>query len=388
MILLTALVLLLTGITLNGTFGNLFSAGTFSFNYFASGDYAAGVFAAGKFSIGIFSIGIFSMGIFSIGIFNLGIYAIGIFIFARHKRLPELLHAVSTKPILMKPLIVLLIVLAGLSPKALSQIPNSGFELWSDKGAYMDPAGFATPNSLTTGTRYPVSRSADHFPASVGNYSIKLESNPTENLFGIALQNNQNSMFAGSLPAFPVSGHPTSLTGYYRYLPQNGDTMIILIQLFNNGSTVSVGTFISTDTVSDWKSFSIPFQNYLTADSASIILSSYYAFGSPPSYVPQGNSVLFVDNLNLNNLITSVSDRITLNEILTLFPNPASDFVHINSVKPVSLEIYGFTGQLVFRNQNKSTEHRQNVSEWSAGLYFIRLRSETEAINQTLIIRR
>lgn len=78
-ILITAGVLLVTGLILNFTLGNQFSAGDFSFNYFAAGDFACGVFAAGNFSIGIFSIGIFSIGVFSISIFNIGLYTIGIF---------------------------------------------------------------------------------------------------------------------------------------------------------------------------------------------------------------------------------------------------------------------------------------------------------------------
>lgn len=86
-----AAILLLTGIILNYTYSNMFSAGDFVFNYFAAGDFAIGVFAAGKFSAGIFSIGIFSIGIFSISIFNIAIYSVGIFAIAYKKKLPDLL---------------------------------------------------------------------------------------------------------------------------------------------------------------------------------------------------------------------------------------------------------------------------------------------------------
>ena len=88
-ILILASVLLITGIILQFTKGDMFSAGDYCSNYFAAGDFACGVFAAGKFSIGIFSIGIFSIGIFSIGIFNIGLYAIGLFVLGWKKRLPS-----------------------------------------------------------------------------------------------------------------------------------------------------------------------------------------------------------------------------------------------------------------------------------------------------------
>ncbi len=85
-----AALLLITGLVLHLTTGNMFSAGDYSMNYFAAGDFACGVFAAGEFSIGIFSIGIFSIGIFSIGIFNIGVYAAGFFLLAwRKKRMNE-----------------------------------------------------------------------------------------------------------------------------------------------------------------------------------------------------------------------------------------------------------------------------------------------------------
>jgi hypothetical protein len=86
MIFILAAVLILVGLILQFTVGNMFSAGDFSMNYFAAGDYACGVFASGTFAIGIFSAGIFSCGIFSLGIFNIAVYATGFFAWAYKKR--------------------------------------------------------------------------------------------------------------------------------------------------------------------------------------------------------------------------------------------------------------------------------------------------------------
>ena len=89
-ILITAIILILTGIGINFLTGDVTSAGQFSLDYFAIGNFAAGVFAVGNFSIGIFSMGIFSIGIFSLSIFNIGIYTIGFFVLGWHKKLPNL----------------------------------------------------------------------------------------------------------------------------------------------------------------------------------------------------------------------------------------------------------------------------------------------------------
>lgn len=86
---IVAFVLVLVGVVLELTVGNMMSAGDFAFNYFAAGDFACGVFAAGKFSVGIFSIGIFSIGIFSLGIFNIGVYVLGFFLIGWKKKYPK-----------------------------------------------------------------------------------------------------------------------------------------------------------------------------------------------------------------------------------------------------------------------------------------------------------
>ena len=83
--LITAIALVMVGLILHFSVGNMFSAGDFALNYFAAGDFACGVFAAGKFAVGIFSAGIFSFGIFGIGIFNIGIYITGIFLLGWRK---------------------------------------------------------------------------------------------------------------------------------------------------------------------------------------------------------------------------------------------------------------------------------------------------------------
>ncbi len=88
-ILLSLIVLLILGISLHLTKGDMFSSGDYAFNYFASGRFSMGVFSSGMFSVGIFSIGIFSVGIFSVSIFNIALYGLGFFIVAKHKRVPK-----------------------------------------------------------------------------------------------------------------------------------------------------------------------------------------------------------------------------------------------------------------------------------------------------------
>jgi hypothetical protein len=217
---------------------------------------------------------------------------------------------------------IISLLICTVSFTANAQITNSGFENWTTASHYEDPTGWATANSYSTGPFYPVTKATDHYPAAVGDYSVRIENNsayPNDIGRGIIM----SGTFAGAGgAAFSVTGHPTSLTGYYKFAPLNGDTMFINIHLFKNGSDVTYGIFTSTASASSWTPFNISLsQSYISADSGSIIIAAYNANG--PNNVPHGNSILYVDNLNFDNLITSVTYRNSRS------PNPVSDIANL-----------------------------------------------------------
>lgn len=272
-----------------------------------------------------------------------------------------------------------------------AQITNSGFENWIIAGGSEDPTGWATVNSSSTGSFYAVTKSTDHYPATVGNYSVRMENNtafPNDVSRGMIMSGTFAS--AGG-PAFPISGHPTGLTGYYKFAPLNGDTMFIIVHIFKNGTDVTGGQFTSTASASSWTPFNIPFvDSYTSADSGSIIIAAYYANG--PDYVPQGNSILFVDNLNFDNLITSVTNRNSRS------PNPASDIVNLfnpsssgisftlPSNSCVSLKVLDLRGReaaTLVNNEMMSAgtyTKRLNAGAMSNGVYLYRLRAGSSTV--------
>ena len=284
-----------------------------------------------------------------------------------------------------------------------AQIPNKGFEQWSNMGNYWEPQGYVTPNAFASGAFYPVTRSTDHYPVSIGSYSIRLESKtsllPGNDALGITLQNNYDSLLAGPCQYFKIIGHPTSLTGYYKYEPQNGDTMLIAIRLFQGGSFVSWGQLTTTASVPNWTSFNIPISSYSSADSGAILLASYNAIGPPPEKIPHGNSVLYVDNLNFDTLVSSVPDLTVKNALFNLYPNPASDIVNLSinntNKEDLILNIYNAKGVLVRTEtlkQNKpdyrSGRQQINIGDLSNGIYMVEIKSQEGTEKQKLIIQK
>lgn len=276
-------------------------------------------------------------------------------------------------------LFILLFAFATANTSA--QIPNSGFENWSSFGSYMNPNDWATTNSFSTSSFYPVTRDPSHYPASVGTYSIRLENNtallPNYEARGVA---KSQDTVVNSNPAFPIIGHPTSLTGYYKFAPLNGDTMTIKVDLFNGGGSVASGSFTTATSASIWTSFNIPISSYTTADSGYIV---FRAYANGQASIPHGNSVLNVDNLNFDNLITVISE-IEIGNKISIYPNPFSSTTTLQTdkvFKDATLTVYNSFGQTVAQIKNLSgqtaTLSRDNLP---SGLYFIRLTEENKII--------
>lgn len=290
----------------------------------------------------------------------------------------------------MKKFTIILTVLIAMTIITNGQIPNNGFENWTTVGSYENPNSFVTCNG-NGGTGYPVTKSNDHYPANVGNYSIRLE-NLTPGATSCSTYG-----FANSVPyigyngaSFPITGHPSSFCGYYKFLPQSNDTMTIACGLYLNGAMVAYVMVNITNTISNWTSFNVPFSSYTTADSASIGLSAFYSLGTMP--LIQGNSVLFVDNLSFDNLITSVSEQITEKKAFSLYPNPASDIINLNidniNNTNLTLNIYNVIGTLVKSEMLKQNKRQINIGDLSNGVYMVTIKSKDLTESQRLLIQR
>lgn len=293
----------------------------------------------------------------------------------------------------MKKTTFILTVLIAIAISVNAQIPNSGFENWTTVGGNDSLTGgvWSSTNYYSSGPFYPVTKSTDHYPTDVGNYSIKIENNisilPSYGGYGAAWTGSLD--YSGGA-VFPITGHPTSFCGYYKYIPQNNDTLSILLLLYYNGNSVAEADLGGTTAVPSWTSFNIPLTTYTIADSASITIGAYNV--NSYSGMPHGNSVLYVDNLSFDNLITSISEPTSENITFSLYPNPASDIVTLNidnmNNTDLTLNIYNVTGTLVKSEMLKQNQQQINTGNLNNGIYMIEIKSEEWTEKQKLIIQR
>jgi len=284
--------------------------------------------------------------------------------------------------------------LIALSIKINAQIPNSGFENWINYGNYLAPQYWATTNIYSVGSFYPITRSTDHYPPSVGNYSVRIENNISfltdTSGFG-AIQANIINVLAPPHPSFPVTGNPKHLTGYLKFFPQNGDTMHIGSHLYLNGIEVASGGILVDSTVSNWTPFVINYSPYSDADSAFINITAYNSKVGAMNY-PHGNSVLYIDNLNFDSLISSIPKYNYDNILFELYPNPATQMVTLKINNPdkddMELNIFNLMGVLVRSDLLKQKEQDIYIGDLNSGVYIVVIKSKFSIEIQRLIIQK
>jgi hypothetical protein len=273
--------------------------------------------------------------------------------------------------------------------KANAQIPNSGFENWTTVGGYEDPTGWGTMSITSAGSFYSCTKSTDHYPASVGNYSIRLENNTslTKMTGGWGVATTDTAF--KHRPSFPMVGHPDSLCGYYKYNSLNNDSMAIRIILYENGTMTYNREFVTGITTSTWKPFTLPL-DYTSADSATIQLMAFYPDSQTSN--PKGNSVLYVDNLSFDSLITSVTYRNSrspdpASNIVNLFnPSSAGISFTLTSNSCVSLKVFDLRGrEMATLVNNEMMPAGTYTKRWyssatSSGLYLYRLQAGSSTV--------
>jgi hypothetical protein len=216
-----------------------------------------------------------------------------------------------------------------------AQIPNPGFENWTDG----DPDGWSTYDVLWNS----VTQSAD---AHSGSYAVRLE-----------IIDFMGSPMPPILEAnFPVTERFSSLTGYYKFIPiDDEDIFSINIFLFYGSSIWEIagsGILEIANTAESYTKFTVPIEYFTEDTPVSAWLIFLIELGSdneaPGSYV-------LLDDLSLNQgPVTSVEDAGHLPLAFNLnqnYPNPFNPSTEIAFTIPsesyVELKIYDMLGKEV-----------------------------------------
>jgi len=93
-----------------------------------------------------------------------------------------------------------------------------------------------------------------------------------------------------------------------------------------------------------------------------------------------------IDDIFITGQIIEGEDEIDFNSQISVFPNPASDFIQIQNESNIRIELYNLNGKQVISIQTKSDE-TIDVSQLVPGTYLLRIESlETDGITSKKIL--
>ena len=261
-------------------------------------------------------------------------------------------------------------------------IPGGDFETWTTKG-YDEPDGWATINAQAymRGMPMPVTKTSDKYDgqsaALIQNYIVG-----TDTVFGILSTGQINNW---NRPAFPMLDKFDFLSGYFKFLPQNNDSMMIAVQLFKNHNTIGWGSFVNGDAQNTYVPFKVNL-NYggnNAPDSATIIISSFW---SQKNGRPRGNTKLYLDGLAFGNEIGIAKNPVSPENNMNVYPNPVNKSsvirYQLSEQCNVMIELFDITGQkiktIIDSRQNPGSYslnfNRQNLA---SGIYQLKLSTIT-----------
>jgi hypothetical protein len=263
-----------------------------------------------------------------------------------------------------------------------AQVPNAGFEQWSNG----NPEGWWTSNFATPN----ITQSTD---AHSGSYAVRGDVINTGT--GIIIPIIISGIIGGH--GFPISVRYANLTGYYKLNVVTTENLSVLAIPFKNGQVIGVGgsQFL---TASAYTLFTVPiyYSNGETPDSCQISIT----IGNNSGDVSVG-SYFLVDDLAFQGVATGVDKDDNLNpNTVTLaqnYPNPFNPSTTIQFSIPeqtfIKLEIFNSLGEkvstLVSEELNKgSYKYEWNASDLPSGFYFYTLKSKSYTETKKMILLR
>jgi hypothetical protein len=277
-----------------------------------------------------------------------------------------------------------------------SQIPNNGFENWTDMGAYNNPDDWSTLNDVTAPEN--VFTCTKGSPGNPGTSYIKLTSKNISEMGlkpGLAVSGILDTIALLPVSGFPFTGRPESLGGNWQYMAFGNDQgfISILLSKWNENDqmrdTISYTYYSLPGMVMSWDEFTITLEYQKTdfPDSAIIVLSASNANGAQTA----NNSYLYIDDLEFNNIITSVSNLNSQSPAFLFYPNPASTKIFFRpneNINKVDIELFDMVGKSWLRKEqvNLSQDLSLDISMLPRGAYLLKVISGISIRTEKLTI--
>jgi Secretion system C-terminal sorting domain len=284
------------------------------------------------------------------------------------------IHLLKTEN--MKKYLKLTLVASLFSFKALSQIPNPGFECINPSNTACNwGTGFIFTASLgNDGMLHTDSIVFDntHFDlptadAHTGNQAIEISNawNYTQNipLAGRILA-SRDSAFSSYATFIPVASHPQYFSFYYKYLPVGGDSAIASLKIYDTATNeIGAGTIIMSGATTNYTLA----QTNVAYTSPGVAAFVVISFRTAINQINMGTRLL-VDDVSFQNVLAT--RNLVKDKAFSFYPNPAKDIMTLNNTQNTKVEIVNELGSVILHQNNAASI---DISELSKGFYYLKV---------------
>lgn len=290
--------------------------------------------------------------------------------------------------VFMRNIPTIFVVVLVLSLGAYAQVPNGGFENWTNGS----PDNWYTSN--IQGVATPITQTSD---AHSGSSALKGE---VVSFYTYSYPPYVYSTYGPSGKGFAVSQRYAQLNGYYKFSPKGNDKFWAELWMWKGDNIIGAGAK-QFGAASSYTSFSVPvyYSASGTPDSCNIWLAVYQDSASNSA---TAGSVVYIDDISLSGTATGIKDG---NHIISFnlkqnYPNPFNPSTNISYTLPnsefVRLSIYNIDGSLVNNLVNKNESAGDHIIVWngknsrglevSSGIYFYRITAGQHTASKKMIL--
>lgn len=290
---------------------------------------------------------------------------------------------------------IYLVALAAIfAPAVFAQnnVVNGNFELWEDVSNYREPDNWNTNNDEVNAVGSAVYDTTDAYSGDSAVVITSVFIPGINEYVGGFLTNGTNNPDSLGTDGWQINYRPDKLTGYYKYIPDIGDSARIIVYLNKYDNVLGRDTLVATGntrlaTAVDYTYFEIPILNALpgvtlpTPDSYVILIMATKDLQDPKP------SKLTIDNLNFIEPVgvPTLGDDASL----SVYPNPADDHFVITSTKHgiTAVNIISSEGRQVLRQEVVDGTHelRMNTTHLANGFYYAQIVFENGAVETRFI---
>lgn len=283
-------------------------------------------------------------------------------------------------------------------------IPNFGFELWNaysieklEGWSYNDPVNFGFYVDPNQGA---VRKTLD---MQHGNAACEIRNIPIMDATGMNIPSgfisgamNTTTSYQSGNPSFPINHRPQALHGFYKFFPENGDSLKIACRLYGNGSS-SEGRLFIAEASAEYSSFTVELDSQVSfggnPDSATIDVSPHgdRALGASLAILDHLRFDGFEDELQFPVSITQLSINESDKPALSVFPNPATDMLNVKATgvdagSQAIIRIVDPIGRIVLEervltNSDGIVNATLSINGLRSGIYQIQLFQTVHSLN-------